>query len=128
MRLDAKSFGLSGVFVIVGLLVGQYVHIPLLCIVCNDGNPVGYTLVGKGMLKPGGFDLRICNPSCTLTFNINTNEQKAVTESDCNASNCFHFRDSGDSKALWQLKYTDAYKHDHGPFTDYVDGTVTITP
>jgi hypothetical protein len=80
MGLDAKTLGWSAVFAVGGLFVGQNVHIPFFCVLCEDGNPVGYHLTGLFKTdRTSSLNLTGCQtmnqPACTIFINIATGKK-----------------------------------------------------
>lgn len=126
MRIDGTTLsagaGIAIVFGLLGAGIAKFWACPA------DGNPVGYHLVGKALLTNSGFDATKCGTECTLTFDIRTDQHGAVSNvSSCGSQNCLHFKDDGQKVHRWTLLMSDAGGQ-HPPYTDYVDGTVTIGP
>jgi hypothetical protein len=119
MRIDAKTLGAYGGIAIVFLLIGLFVHkCPL------DGNPVGFHINGKILLDTRSFSVSSCtSKTCTLTFDVRTNEAAAAAASPCPASsNCFHFKDDGTDTLQVKVKDKDPER----TYPDFVDGTVEV--
>lgn len=121
MRMDAKTLGAGAGIAIIAFLIGLLVHqCPL------DGNPVGFHMNGKILLDASSFSLSSCtSKTCTLTFDVRTNEAAAAAPSPCPASsNCFHYKDDGKDKLSVLITDKDGTRR----YQDYVDGTFEIAP
>ncbi len=119
MRVDAVTVGSWTGFAIIGVLIGLLVH------QCPpDGNPVGFHADGKILITGGSFSVSSCTKkTCTLTFDVRTNETTAAAASPCPApSNCFHYKDDGTDKL--NVSVTD--KGGTRRYKDFVDGTVEV--
>ncbi|HEY6327675.1 MAG TPA: hypothetical protein VIW73_14305 [Candidatus Cybelea sp.] len=119
--MNAATVGAGAGIAVVFLLIGLFFHkCPL------DGNPVGFHINGTVILgNASAFDLSKCGSSCTLTFDLRTDENAAATAVTCaSGANCVHFNDNGKDKLTVKITTKDPER----TFYDHVDGTVTFAP